>query len=191
MSPAGGLQGLCRLAIALTGFHWLSARQGLWFGVAFVSLLLTFLPARLIRDALLAEATAVVVAVLLAAHVVFGMQGGLYETSSVYDKLVHAIGTGAVTVVLIVATQRYDQRRGIELPLVLSLMLVLGGAVTAGTFWELFEFAVDRTGLFAAQRGLHDTMLDLLADTLGALLVVSAFAVKISLRRQATAAVPE
>ena len=35
--------------------------------------------------------------------------------------------------------------------------------------------AVDRTGLFQAQRGLGDTMLDLIADTLGALVTASAF----------------
>ena len=47
--------------------------------------------------------------------------------------------------------------------------------MTAGTAWELFEFWVDLTGVFIAQRGLHDTMLDLAADTAGAVLVVVGF----------------
>ena len=43
-------------------------------------------------------------------------------------------------------------------------------------YWEIFEFSIDRTGLFQTQRGLADTMLDLIADTVGALMAAATFA---------------
>ncbi len=51
-----------------------------------------------------------------------------------------------------------------------------GIAVSAGTLWEVFEFTLDRTGLFQTQKGLTDTMLDLVADTVGALATMGLFA---------------
>lgn len=66
------------------------------------------------------------------------------------------------------------------MPLSLFLLLVLGGTLSAGTLWEFFEFAIDRTGLFNAQRGLHDR----LADATGAVLAASAFTTAIWVRKK-------
>jgi len=65
-------------------------------------------------------------------------------------------------------------RGRIELPAPLLWLLAIGIVMSLGTLWEVFEFAIDRTGLFQAQRGLTDTMLDLIADMLGALAATSA-----------------
>jgi len=56
------------------------------------------------------------------------------------------------------------------------LLLVLGLAISAGTLWEVFEFVMNRTGLFYSQRGLHDTMLDLIADAIGAIITLALYA---------------
>ncbi len=172
----------CRVAIVATGVHWLVIDDWLRSSVAGIALLLTYLPAYLLRDALLRGAAKLVVALLLAAHIVLGMNGGLYETSMVYDKWMHVIGSGALTAVLIVAALRYCDHHRVDLPLALLALLVLGGALAAGTLWEVFEFTVDQTGWFNAQRGLHDTMLDLVADAIGAAVVTTAYAVSASCR---------
>ncbi len=39
--------------------------------------------------------------------------------------------------------------------------------------WELFDFEIDRAGLFQNQRGLNDTIFDLMA---GAIVAIVAFA---------------
>ena len=52
------------------------------------------------------------------------------------------------------------------------------------TVWELFEFTIDRTGLFYAQRGLIDTMLDLLADAGGAVMTVLLLCVRTELKSE-------
>ncbi len=162
-----------RLAIAATGLLWLGSGDGPELGVAVVALVLTLLPARLVRESALRGATAAVLALLLAAHVVLGMHGGLYETSAVYDKAMHALGSAAVAALAAFALRGYCARRRIDLPTMPVCLLVLGATLSAGTLWEMFEFAIDRTGLFRAQRGLQDTMLDLVANGLGAVLVVA------------------
>jgi hypothetical protein len=93
----------------------------------------------------------------LAAHVVLGMAGGLYERSAVYDKLVHAA--------VCFGLARRLQGGPAAGPRWLAPLAALG----LGALWELFEFAADATGLVTAQRGLADTMLDLAADAAGAL----------------------
>ncbi len=168
---------LCRLAIAATGIVWLSAGETLSFAVALVALLLTAIPSRIIRDPLLRDASGTVTALLLAAHVVIGMQFQLYELSLVYDKAMHVIGSASVAALLMILARSVCRRESIELPLALFALLIFTGTLSAGTLWEIFEFAVDRTGFFFAQRGLQDTMIDLLADALGAILAIAVFAV--------------
>lgn len=166
---------LCRLAIGITGLSWFISNDGLRFSVAIIALLLTVLPMRFIHDSLIRNATAVVISLLLAANIVFGMQYELYETSKLYDKAMHILGSGAIAGILIVAIHTYCDRCRIKLPLALFAILVSAGTLSLGTLWEFFEFGIDSTGLFNAQRGLHDTMLDLLADAIGAVLAISLF----------------
>jgi len=165
----------CQAGMAVTGIAWLLMGEYPEAVVAAVALALSVAPGRAIVNAPLRTATRSVTAVLLATHVVVGMGLGLYDSSILYDKVMHALGIGAITVVLLIATQHYCEQHRLELPLPLTACLVLCAAVTAGTAWELFEFSVDLTGVFIAQRGLHDTMLDLAADTAGAVLVVVGF----------------
>lgn len=166
---------VCRLAIVATGIAWLFADDRLRFSVACAALLLTTVASALSKTTPLRYAAATVIAVLLAAHIVLGMQFRLYELSSVYDKTMHVVGSGAVSALLIIAARSFCDRERIKLPASLFALLVFSGALSAGTLWEIFEFAIDRTGLFVAQRGLRDTMIDLLADAVGALLALAVY----------------
>lgn len=182
MSPAQARRGVnrlvaaCQAGMVLTGLAWLSAGRLTFASIAAVAVALCVVPRHLVTSPALREATRAVSAVLLGAHVMFGMGLGLYDSSGLYDKLMHALGIGAIAVLLILAIRDYCARQQLALPPSLMMWLVLCGAVSAGTAWELFEFSMDLTGLVTAQRGLHDTMLDLAADSVGALIVVAAFA---------------
>jgi hypothetical protein len=106
----------------------------------------------------------------LAAHVVLGMAGGLYERSLLYDKLVHlAVSWGLARLAADALARRVARERLVPGALLERWVPVLA-ALALGTLWELFEFAADATGLVLAQRGLADTMLDLGADAVGAVL---------------------
>lgn len=172
----------CRIAITITGMLWLSIGDDLRLGIATVALSLSTLPSYLIRDSLLRNVTNTTLAILLAAHIVLGMQLEFYENSAWFDKTIHGFGSAAIAGVLLLFIRHYGSVRNIDLPVGLVAAFVLAGTVTAGTLWELFEFSIDRTGLFHAQRGLHDTMLDLLADTVGAVLAIVAFIIVASIR---------
>lgn len=170
---------LCGLTILITGLNWLASGDKLRFAIAFVALLLTALSMGFIRESHFHKAGAVVISLLLAAHIVLGMQYELYETSMVYDKAMHVVGLGAIAGIMIGAIHSYCDRCKIQLPPALLGILVFGGALSIGTLWEFFEFGIDSTGLFNAQRGLQDTMLDLMADAIGALLAIAFFVVTI------------
>ena len=164
-----------RLGIVVVTLHWLIAGKPVWFVVGALSAALSFGLAAVIQDPVLRAASNLCVTALLFAHIVFGMQAGLYETSAVYDKLMHLFGCGAIAGLVASATSDYCGRKQVALPTLLLWGLAVGIVVSLGTLWEVFEFAIDRTGLFQAQKGLTDTMLDLIADVIGALATVSAF----------------
>ncbi len=170
---SGSIVFVCRIALCMCALHWWIERDVLQLSVAIGSLAITLLPRVLIRDQLLGDMSALLTALLLGAHVVFGMFGALYETSSVYDKFMHALGSWAIAGLLMLAVHRYCVKHRINLPVLLTATIVLGGTLSAGTLWEIFEFAIDQTGLFYAQRGLEDTMLDLLADAVGGFILIA------------------
>ncbi|HEU4429888.1 MAG TPA: hypothetical protein VFT98_14085 [Myxococcota bacterium] len=114
------------------------------------------------------------VVMALAAHVILGMAGGLYERSALYDKLVHCGLSFAAARLVAEALALHTARNGLVLGARLERGVPVLAALALGTLWELFEFAADATGLVVAQRGLADTMLDLAADLAGA---VAAFAI--------------
>lgn len=171
-----------RVAIVITSAQWLLSGNGLWFTVGMVAIILTFIAPKLVREPGLRTLTKVCVAGFLAAHIVLGMHCGWYETSAVYDKVIHVLASGVLTALLIAATVQHCSRIQLTLPLSLLVTLVLGVAISAGTVWELFEFTVDRTGLFQAQRGLGDTMLDLVADTVGVGVTLTLYAATVHVK---------
>lgn len=182
MSPAQArrtvnwLVAACQAGMVLTGLVWLSAGRLTFASIAAIAVALCVVSRYVVSSPMLRDAVRAVSAVLLGAHVVLGMGLGLYDGSGLYDKLMHALGIGAIAVLLLLAIRDYCESQRLALPPSLMMWLVLCGAVSAGTAWELFEFSMDLTGLVTAQRGLHDTMLDLAAGCVGALIVVTALA---------------
>ncbi len=104
----------------------------------------------------------------LAAHVVLGMAGGLYERSALYDKLVHLAASFGLARLAAGWLARHVARERLDPGELLERWAPALAALSLGTLFELFEFAADATGLVVAQRGLADTMLDLGADAAGA-----------------------
>jgi hypothetical protein len=138
-----------RGAMVVAAAELFAAQGAVAGGVALACVALGGLAARLERRA------QELVLAALAAHVVLGMAGGLYERSALYDKAAHAAVSFGLTRVL---ARSLPTGSGWAAPL---------AALGLGAGFELFEFAADATGLVAAQRGLADTMLDLAADAAG------------------------
>ena len=140
----------------------LSAVAGLVASALFV-----LLPTRRPRTLKGAEAVALVAFTL---HVC-GHAFGLYEHLGWYDKALHVVESGALALVLFALSQatrwvwHWTDVRPFEVA-----VYVFAIVVTAGVFWEIAEFGMDTFFHTQEQNGNTDTMLDLLADTTGALL---------------------
>lgn len=166
---------LCQLAIASVTAVWATRGEWLNVGVGGVCLLLSVISMIYAQLGNSRSAAATVVALLLAAHVSLGMFLGLYEHSSVYDKFMHVAGSIGIAFIVYAILDAYSKRRQLNLPTVLHATLVFSVTLSAGAVWEVFEFSMDQSGLFYAQRGLTDTMIDLIADGLGALIAILVF----------------
>jgi uncharacterized membrane protein YjdF len=97
----------------------------------------------------------------------------LYETSAIYDKISHYGGTAILSFLALKSLDRQCRIKGIPLSLSILTGLILMFALAIGAVWEIFEFWIDQTDLVMAQRGLADTMYDLMADLLAGMTVAA------------------
>jgi len=103
-------------------------------------------------------------AIWFTAHLL-GMRYGLYAHSSLFDKAMHGVITAGFAVMWIswmrpaLAGSRLDPGTA---PWGLLMLTILFTLATAA-LWEIFEFGMDQTGMFRAQKGLDDTMHDMIA----------------------------
>nr|WP_256421256.1 hypothetical protein [Halobellus rarus] len=145
---------------------------------AVLALGVTYLPAVLRRDwdlRLSPELTLVVtLAVLL--HTI-GMLG-LYEHLWWYDHLTHTLSAAIVAAVGYAATRALDRySEAVSFPPRFLSAFILLFTLALGVLWEVLEFlariAASAVGVEAVlvQYGLGDTILDLVFDTVGAILV--------------------
>lgn len=111
--------------------------------------------------------------VSIACHVILGMNFDLYGALPYYDKAAHVIVTAGLVLLGLKLFEQYCLQRGLSVSRAAYCGIGLLLALSTGAAWEIFEFLVDQTGRFQAQRGLNDTMLDLIADLAGGGLAVT------------------
>lgn len=142
---------------------------------AAIALAITFLPAVLERDARLPLEPGLVFWLTAAVFLHALGSAGLYAVIGQWDSLTHTISAS------IVAAAGYAVVRAIDLhtdeiyvPPAMLFAFILVFVLAFGVVWELMEFAIDWSaqllGLEAvlAQHGLSDTIVDLVYDTVGA-----------------------
>mgnify|MGYP006882764082 FL=1 len=103
---------------------------------------------------------------------------GLYVQFSWWDSVTHALSASLVAGVGYTAARVIDlHNEKIHIPKQFVFVYLFIVVLAFGVIWELFEFALDlisaETGLTMplAQHGLDDTVIDMLYNSLGALLV--------------------
>jgi hypothetical protein len=103
---------------------------------------------------------------------------GLYVQFSWWDSVTHALSASLVAGVGYTAARVVDLHSDkIHIPTQFVFVYLFIVVLAFGVIWELFEFALDlisaETGLTMplAQHGLDDTVVDMLYNSLGALLV--------------------
>ncbi len=137
-------------------------------------LFLTYLPAIIERSfkITLPKELNIILTIALYLHYVLGEYENFYTKVSWWDLFLHSGNSiilgliGFVFAYALLFTSRINAK-----PFFISLFSV-SFAVTIGVLWEIFEFIMDQLFGFNMQKsGLVDTMTDLMADILGALIV--------------------
>lgn len=146
----------------------------------------TFLPAILERDHGIPMNSGLALWITTAAFLhaigIIGIPGtgqSLYGAIPHYDKLTHTLSASVIAAAGYATVRAFDEHSdGVHLPSRFTFVFVLVFVMAFGVIWELLEFAVgamgQATGVGATgftQHGLSDTMLDLVFDTLGGIVV--------------------
>lgn len=99
----------------------------------------------------------------------------LYRTFALYDKIVHFISgillaaIGMVVVEKILSTDILHKKSSKNIVLTVLLFSFIFSSAGAG-IWEIFEFIADKLAGGGMQRGMVDTLTDMIAGNIGGLL---------------------
>lgn len=125
----------------------------------------------------------ITLAVFLHAFGTVGLPGGSpltpYQSLWWYDHLTHALSASIVAAVGYASARALDvHREDVYLPPKFTFAFILLFVLAFGVFWEVIEFAVGKLGAVLGGRvltqyGLEDTMLDLVFDLVGAVIVAT------------------
>ena len=107
-----------------------------------------------------------------------GAEVSFYRGTWWWDHLTHALSASVVAAAGYAAARAVDvHSRAVRLPRGFMFTLILVVTLAFGVFWEVIEFTISEATILLGsdsvltQYGLRDTMLDLVFDTLGAIVV--------------------
>ncbi|WP_292521808.1 hypothetical protein [Methanoculleus sp.] len=172
------IQGLILLAVAssiVAGEYFL----GFSAGIAF---LLTMAPTLMTRNLRLCLPWEVnlFVAVSLYLHVM-GHVGEYYVTlAPYYDKLTHLVSSATVALIAFFLAVLAEHQGDVRLTRTAIIVFILVSTLAAGAIWEIYEFAADELFATDLQHGNADTMMDLVMDLVGAVIVAGFAAITLA-----------
>ncbi|MFO7710819.1 MAG: hypothetical protein R6V53_03580 [Candidatus Woesearchaeota archaeon] len=141
--------------------------------IATLTLSITFLPSLLRRNINFNLPTEMefFMTLFVFAALFLGEIQNYYAVFPWWDTLLHGLSGIALGFVgFLIIFSLYNNNRIKASPIMIALF-TFSFAMMVGAMWEIFEFAVDQIFNQDMQKGLVDTMWDLIMDTLGALLV--------------------
>lgn len=113
------------------------------------------------------------IAVSLYIHVA-GHVGGYYtHFAPYYDKVAHLTSSVTVTLIGLVVVLLADRHFRMNMTRGFIVLFAFLLTMAAGAIWEIYEFAFDQIFGTSLQHGNGDTMVDLIVDLAGALLVTA------------------
>jgi uncharacterized membrane protein YjdF len=141
------------------------------------SLAITFLPAFLEhdKDIPMNPGITFLMTIAVAMHAIGAL--GPYKMFWWWDRVLHTFSSFVVAAVGYAAVKAFDQYSDdIYFPPRFIFAFILLFTMGLGVLWEVFEFFARRASYFAGvdavlgQAGLHDTLIDLVVNTLGGLI---------------------
>ncbi|SEW04174.1 hypothetical protein [Natrinema salifodinae] len=166
---------IMQVALAVLLLYGLVGRDLTTIVNAAVALSITFLPAVFERDAKLPLEPGLVFWLTAAVFLHVLGSAGLYALIGPWDSLTHTVSASIVAAAGYAVVRAIDLHTDdIYLPPSMLVAFILVFVLAFGVLWELFEFAIDWSAKWlgmqaiVAQHGLSDTIVDLVYDTVGA-----------------------
>jgi hypothetical protein len=107
-----------------------------------------------------------------------GSEANFYRTIPWWDNVTHALSSSVVAAAGYATARSFDEHaEGVSLPPRFMFVFILLFVLAFGVLWEVIEFVLAEaaallgTGAILTQYGLEDTMVDLIFDTVGAVIV--------------------
>ncbi len=108
---------------------------------------------------------------------IFGMEFGIYDKFYYYDAILHTFSSMVLATLVIVSLFVIERNYSkIRMSINLIALFTIFTTMALGVVWEIGEFLMDQFLGTATQPDLYDTMMDLILDTLGAIIVAVVFA---------------
>ncbi|ARS90983.1 hypothetical protein [Natrarchaeobaculum aegyptiacum] len=180
ISPTRQYQLSRAMQVVLVGvFLWgLYARDLPTIANAAVALAITFVPAILEREYDLEMDAGLVLWITTAVFLHALGSAGLYDAIDPWDHLTHALSASVVAAAgyaFFRAVHLHSDR--VHIPEKVMPVFILVFVLAAGVVWEILEFVIDQSAIVLeldavlAQYGIHDTMVDLAFNLVGAIIV--------------------
>jgi hypothetical protein len=107
-----------------------------------------------------------------------GTEGTFYNSIPWWDNLTHTLSSSIVAAAGYTTARAFDEHSdAVRLPPRFMFVFILVVVLAFGVFWEVIEFAIGEVAALTGSRavltqyGLGDTMMDLVFDTVGAVIV--------------------
>ncbi len=101
------------------------------------------------------------------AHIFFGEQMHFYDRFWLWDKILHVYGSAVVSLLAFIIVYTFHTTRKLRLTLPFIGLFTVVFTLAVGGLWEIGEFAVDKFLGLNTQRGLDNTMWDIINDLIG------------------------
>ncbi|MEE8244603.1 MAG: hypothetical protein V3R27_06390 [Pseudomonadales bacterium] len=161
LEPTGGME-LAGLSTLMIAAIWWTVEQH--FAALAVAMVAIFISLVAIQKA--PRVFSLWLTGALVIHVVVGMAMDGYAWCY-FDDVLHLGIVGWLAFLAMTGLRQRVKWQDQALPRPQLLAVGLLFALGVGAMWEMFEYLVDLTGAYQAQRGLTDTMMDLFADGVG------------------------
>ena len=104
-------------------------------------------------------------------HTFLGEGMDFYQKYEIWDQLLHLYGGGVVALLgfVIVYTLHYTRKVRLSIPMIGFFTVIF--ALGVGGLWEIGEYSIDTVFNKHTQDGLDDTMVDMIDDLIGGLVI--------------------
>jgi hypothetical protein len=101
------------------------------------------------------------------AHIFFGEQMHFYERFWLWDKILHVYGSAVVSLLAFILVYTFHSTGKLRLTLPFIGLFTVVFTLAVGGIWEIGEFTVDKLLDLNTQRGLDNTMWDIINNLVG------------------------